>query len=256
MLLSRSTLFAALYSCTLHIILLGMAAATLVTPGRSQSPVLKVTLFQLAVPLPVGASEVSGVKVPEPVPAPVAAPQPPPPSHSRPKPKKQPAQTARLAPRVPQELSPPLTPPTPSSLSGRETDGAEAGADRESTAGNGREGAGGNGRRTDVGAGGGSGHGGNGGELTQPQYRLNPKPPYPVVARRMGQQGVVMLRVRVRPDGSVAEAELVQSSGSALLDESALRTVRESWRFVPAHRDGTAVESWVQVPIRFVLETS
>jgi protein TonB len=66
----------------------------------------------------------------------------------------------------------------------------------------------------------------------------------------------VVVRVRVRPDGSVAEAELAQSSGSALLDESALRTVRESWRFVPARRDGTAVESWVEVPIRFVLETS
>ena len=65
-----------------------------------------------------------------------------------------------------------------------------------------------------------------------------------------------MLRVRVRSDGSVAEAELAQSSGSALLDESALRTVRESWRFVPARRDGTAVESWVEVPIRFVLEIS
>ena len=250
MLLSRPALFAALYSCALHIILLGIAAAILVTPGRSQSPVLKVTLLQLAAPLPMGASEGSGASAP----APVTAPQPPPPFHFRPKPKKQPSQSARLAARAPRELSPLLVPPAPSSLSGRETD--EAGAGRESTAGNGHEGAGGNGRRTDAGAGSGSGHGGNGGELTQPQYRLNPKPPYPVVARRMGQQGVVVLRVRVRPDGSVAEAELVQSSGSALLDESALRTVRESWRFVPAHRDGTAVESWVEVPIRFVLETS
>src|SRR6266446_2240001 len=113
MLLSRSTLFAALYSCTLHIILLGIAAATLVTPGRSQLPVLKVTLFQSAVPLPVGASEVSGVKAPEPVPASVAAPQSPSPFPSRPKPKKQPSQSARLAARAPRELSPQLVPPVP-----------------------------------------------------------------------------------------------------------------------------------------------
>jgi protein TonB len=62
--------------------------------------------------------------------------------------------------------------------------------------------------------------------------------------------------VQVREDGSVATVELARSSGFAALDESATRTVRDRWRFLPAHRNGTAVESWVEVPIKFVLEDS
>jgi protein TonB len=60
----------------------------------------------------------------------------------------------------------------------------------------------------------------------------------------------------VREDGSVANVELARSSGFPVLDESAARTVRESWRFIPARVDGTPVESWVEVPIKFVLKDS
>jgi protein TonB len=79
---------------------------------------------------------------------------------------------------------------------------------------------------------------------------------YPLLARRMGAQGEVLLRVRVQPDGSVAAVELVRSSGFTLLDEVATRTVRDSWRFIPARLDGAAIESWVEVPIKFVLAES
>ena len=56
----------------------------------------------------------------------------------------------------------------------------------------------------------------------------------------------------VLPEG----AELIEvkvSSGSSRLDDSAQRTVR-TWKFIPAKRGGTPVESWVQVPIIFRLE--
>ncbi|MGE0821364.1 MAG: energy transducer TonB [Candidatus Binatia bacterium] len=98
---------------------------------------------------------------------------------------------------------------------------------------------------------------GNGaGNSARPDYQVNPKPLYPLIARRLGAQGEVLLRVRVREDGSVAEVELARSSGFALLDESATRTVRENWRFIPARLDGEPVESWVEVPIKFVLAGS
>jgi protein TonB len=97
---------------------------------------------------------------------------------------------------------------------------------------------------------------GGGGFSAQPDYSVNPKPPYPVIARRTGTQGVVLLRVQVRVDGTVAEVQIAQSSGSALLDDSALQTVRDSWRFIPARLDGVPVESWVEVPIRFILGNS
>lgn len=81
----------------------------------------------------------------------------------------------------------------------------------------------------------------------------NPKPPYPLTARRQGAEGRVVLRAQVLEDGHCAELRIVRSSGHALLDESALATVRR-WRFVPATRAGQAVSSWVEVPIHFQLQ--
>jgi len=81
----------------------------------------------------------------------------------------------------------------------------------------------------------------------------NPKPPYPLAARRQGAEGRVVLRAQVLEDGRCAEVRIVRSSGHALLDESALATVRR-WRFVPATRAGTPVAASVDVPISFRLD--
>jgi periplasmic protein TonB len=81
----------------------------------------------------------------------------------------------------------------------------------------------------------------------------NPKPPYPLVARRQGAEGRVVLRAQVLEDGRCAEVRIVLSSGHTLLDESALSTVRR-WRFVPATRAGTPVAASVDVPISFRLD--
>lgn len=92
---------------------------------------------------------------------------------------------------------------------------------------------------------------------TQPRfdadYLDNPKPPYPPISRRMGEEGRVVLRVLVAPDGSAGEVLLHASSGSPRLDESALATVRR-WQFVPARRGADAVAAWVLVPIAFTLK--
>src|SRR5439155_754882 len=82
------------------------------------------------------------------------------------------------------------------------------------------------------------GGGGDGAEGTGAAYGANPLPPYPLVARRLGMEGVVLLEVVVAPDGHAAEVRVARSSGYPALDESALTTVRERWRFIPAHRDG------------------
>ena len=104
------------------------------------------------------------------------------------------------------------------------------------------------------GAGAGTGAGGGGDGGTGAAYGANPLPPYPLVARRLGMEGVVLLEVLVAPDGHAADVRVARSSGYPALDESALTTVRERWRFIPAHRDGVPVESRVTVPIRFRLE--
>jgi protein TonB len=71
----------------------------------------------------------------------------------------------------------------------------------------------------------------------------NTAPAYPPAARRMGNQGEVRLDVQVGVDGSVLDVRVRTSSGSPLLDRSAIDTVRR-WRFRPATVDGQPVSAW------------
>ncbi len=84
-------------------------------------------------------------------------------------------------------------------------------------------------------------------------YLDNPRPPYPPLSRRMGEQGRVVLRVHVGADGAAGDVLLHASSGAPRLDEAALATVRR-WKFVPARRGADAVAAWVLVPIVFTLK--
>jgi protein TonB len=104
------------------------------------------------------------------------------------------------------------------------------------------------------GAGSGDGTGGDGTDGARPAYGTNPKPPYPLSARRLGLEGVVQLEVVVQPDGLPAAVRVLSSSGHAVLDQSAITTVRSRWRFIPARRGDTPVESRVVFSIRFELD--
>lgn len=91
----------------------------------------------------------------------------------------------------------------------------------------------------------------------EPDYRAdylnNPRPPYPLVARRMGYHGKVVLNVEVLAEGKAGQVLLHQSSGYEMLDNAALQTVK-TWRFTPARRFGQPVTLWFLVPIKFSLE--
>lgn len=84
-------------------------------------------------------------------------------------------------------------------------------------------------------------------------YLNNPAPAYPALARRLGEQGKVLLRTRVLADGSPGAVEVQQSSGSSRLDAAAREAVAR-WRFVPARQGEMTLASWVLVPINFQLE--
>lgn len=85
-------------------------------------------------------------------------------------------------------------------------------------------------------------------------YLNNPKPVYPALSRRLREEGVVVLKVHVRSDGTVADAQVDKRSGSTRLDAAALAAVKQ-WHFVPARRGSEPVESWVLVPIEFELQS-
>lgn len=84
-------------------------------------------------------------------------------------------------------------------------------------------------------------------------YLDNPRPAYPPLSRRLGEEGKVLLRVRVSREGQPAAVDLEKSSNFERLDEAA-RQVVARWRFVPARRGDEAIEATVIVPIVFRLE--
>ena len=94
--------------------------------------------------------------------------------------------------------------------------------------------------------------------LTPPRFNAdylnNPAPAYPALARRMGEEGRVTLRVHVNERGLPDDVQLRTSSGSQRLDAAAIETVRQ-WKFVPARRGDTPVDAWVLVPISFSLRS-
>ena len=84
------------------------------------------------------------------------------------------------------------------------------------------------------------------------RYGTNNRVRYPSLAIRKKEQGEVQLRILISADGIPRQVEIARSSGSHNLDAAAKKSVM-SWRFVPAERNGSAVEAWVIVPIRFNL---
>jgi protein TonB len=88
-----------------------------------------------------------------------------------------------------------------------------------------------------------------------PVYLSNPHPAYPARELSRGREGLVMLSVRVTPEGRAEAVSVHRSSGIAAFDREALRAVR-GWRFLPATRAGRPVTGTVTVPVRFVLRKS
>lgn len=84
-------------------------------------------------------------------------------------------------------------------------------------------------------------------------YLSNPKPSYPPMSRRLGEQGQAVVRVLIGADGLPQKAELKQSSGFERLDQAALATVMK-WRYVPGKRGGVPEPMSFNVPITFILE--
>jgi protein TonB len=84
-------------------------------------------------------------------------------------------------------------------------------------------------------------------------YLQNPKPSYPALSRRLGEQGNILLAVHVNEEGRAENVLLKKSSGFNRLDNAALESVRR-WRFAAARQGEQLVASWVNVPVKFILE--
>jgi TonB family protein len=70
---------------------------------------------------------------------------------------------------------------------------------------------------------------------------------YPRLARERGIEGVVRVRFRLQPSGSVERVEIIRSSGHTILDTASVNTV---YRAAPMPYVG----GWVEVPLEYVLK--
>ena len=84
-------------------------------------------------------------------------------------------------------------------------------------------------------------------------YLNKPEPPYPERLRRLGIEGLVVLRVKVSAKGLPEHVVVIQSSGQTMFDEVALRAV-QGWSFVPARLGDKPTTDEVDVPVRFRLK--
>ena len=78
-------------------------------------------------------------------------------------------------------------------------------------------------------------------------------PPYPPIARRLGVEGKVTLRLTVSAEGRVSAAEIVTTSGRDDLDQTAEQWIMAHWFYKPALANGTPVASKARATVTFSL---
>ena len=86
-----------------------------------------------------------------------------------------------------------------------------------------------------------------------PKPKRNIKPDYPKGARQRGEQGDVVLEIRVNAEGMVDEVKVATSSGFPELDEAAVRAARAA-KFSPARSGRDAVASTARLKLQFKLK--
>ena len=89
--------------------------------------------------------------------------------------------------------------------------------------------------------------------VTRVQYLSDPpRPVYPAYSKSRKQQGKVIVRVLISPDGLIRSIQIQQSSGFDGLDEAAIRAFADV-RFKPYSENGIPYERLADIPIEFML---
>jgi protein TonB len=88
--------------------------------------------------------------------------------------------------------------------------------------------------------------------VTEVEYVREPHPQYPPPSRRIGEEGLVVLRALIDTRGTATRVDVHESSGHARLDEAARLAVLSA-SFRPYLRNGVAHAVVVLIPIEFAL---
>lgn len=85
-----------------------------------------------------------------------------------------------------------------------------------------------------------------------PRHPLS-KPEYSPRMIREGNQGTIEVEVYVMPNGRVADARVVKSTGFTELDLAAMAEAKRNWKLLPATRDGVPIAQWHRLRVTFKL---
>ena len=90
------------------------------------------------------------------------------------------------------------------------------------------------------------------GESIAPCFLHRELPRYPMVARRIGKEGKVVLRLAIDEKGNLLDVEVLEKAGYGFT-EAAVEAVKKS-TFLPAKKDGKPIACRAILPIRFQLK--
>lgn len=223
---------AAFAALGLHAVVLAMVLSSpvvQVAPGQPEALDVQFVELAPANPAPPAAADSQAQAVPDPVPVPQPVPE------AEPKPR--PIHKTRSAPPA-RTRTAPVREVRPVHAASPSLDAASAASATRSDAARGRPQAADPDRPRVVGR--------------VDYLGKQPAPVYPRLSERRGEQGRVVLRVLISPQGTVADVKIQHSSGYARLDEAAVQAVRQA-RFRPYTENGIAYPARVDIPFDFVL---
>ena len=80
----------------------------------------------------------------------------------------------------------------------------------------------------------------------------NPHPTYPLIARKKGWEGKVIIQADIDKEGNVSKIKILESSGFKVLDNVSLKTLKK-WKFTPARIGNEFVNDSLRIPVKFLL---
>jgi protein TonB len=87
---------------------------------------------------------------------------------------------------------------------------------------------------------------------TPPVQKVNVAPKYHPMARKLGQQGTVILDLLIDENGTVSDVKVIREIPKSTLNQMAVKAARQ-WVYEPAMKDGVPVKVWKQVSLDFRL---
>jgi protein TonB len=90
------------------------------------------------------------------------------------------------------------------------------------------------------------------GASVAPAFLHREMPVYPMMARKLGREGKVVLKLAIDEKGNLLNVEVIDKAGYGFT-EAAVEAVKKS-TFLPAKKDGRPIASRALLPIKFQLE--